>query len=383
MAGATWSEAWREAGSWAFRVLEQHLGSDWPSVVAAKSPTGGAPQLASAIGHAGAYAQVLELALRLDCLRGADGSGKLRRALRSDPRPSQLVHCEIQLEVASLSLRSGITPQLEPASPRGRPADVAITVGDQRLVVETRAILASDAWREENDWTDRLFERIHFIETKHGVQCEGEIAMLLDEVGTEALLSAIETRARLVAAGMEPPPLRTPGVAMKIVPQSQPSVAGLRGPEMRGDSWARIAPRIRQKAEAAVDSGANWLRLDARDGLWQFTDWATRPLAEKLHVFESGVRDLLEGLEGIIVSCGPMLAQGTFGDDDVVLGAGLVALRRCLPFVRVRETLIIAADSAASQSVASWINFYSDEPSWLDWALDRAGLPSTREILAR
>jgi hypothetical protein len=293
------------------------------------------------------------------------------------------VHCEIQLEVAGLALRSGITPQLEPLPLGGRPADVALTIGDLRLVIETRAILASDDWREENDWTDELFERIHGIETTHGVRCEGEISTLLDERGTDALISAIETRARLVAARMKPPPLRTPRVDVSIVPQSQTPARGLRGPEMRGDSWARIAPRIRQKVEAAVESGANWLRLDARDGLWQFTEWSTRPLAEKLKVFEATVRDLLPGLDGIIVSCGPLLAQGTFEDEDVVLGSGLVALRRCLPFVRVRETLIIAADAGATQAARSWRSLYSDEPSWLDWALGRAGLPSIEDILAR
>jgi hypothetical protein len=99
MASAAWSDAWRETGSWAFDVLEKHLGSDWPAAVASKSPTGGAAQLAWAVGHVTAYAQVLELALRLELLQGVDGYAKLRRALRNDPRPSQLVHYEMQLEV--------------------------------------------------------------------------------------------------------------------------------------------------------------------------------------------------------------------------------------------------------------------------------------------
>lgn len=382
MGNATWSQAWRETGAWAFDVLESHLGSDWPAVVAEKNPTGGAPQLAWAVGHVVAYAQVLELALRLELLRGVDGFAKVRRALRTDPRPAQLAHCEMQLEVAGLALRSGVTPQLEPAPRRGRPADVGITLDEQRLVVETRAILASDDWREENDWTDQLFERIHHIETEHRVRCEGEISIVLGERDTEGLLSAIATRARLVSAHLEPPPMRIRGVAINIVPESQTPASGLRGPEMRGDSWARIAPRIRQKVEAAAGSGANWLRLDAREGLWQFTEWSTRPLAEKLSAFDAAVRDLLEGLDGIVVSCGPVLAQGTFEDEDVVLGPGLVALRRCLPFTRVRETLIIAAEPAATDAAWLWVRFYSEEPLWLDWALRRTGLPSIEQILA-
>ena len=249
-------------------------------------------------------------------------------------------------------------------------------------MIETRAVMQSDAWRDESAWTDRLFERIHRIESSHGVRCEGEISVALDDQQTEALLSAIETSARLVAVGMAPPPLRMPGVALEVVRQSQTASEGLRGPEMRGDSWARIAPRVREKVEAAVESSANWLRLDAREGLWQFTEWATRPLAEKLRVFHAAFRSLLGGLEGMIVSCGPMLAQGSFEDEDVVLEPGLVALRRCLPFVRVRETLIIAADAGRVPATPTWVDFYAGEPSWFDWALEHEGLPSTEQILA-
>lgn len=104
--------------------------------------------------------------------------------------------------------------------------------------------------------------------------------------------------------------MRTPGATIQIVPQSQELGGGLRGPEMRGDSWARIAPRIHQKVEAAVESGASWLRLDARDGLWQFTEWSTRPLAEKLQLLDAAVRGLLGGLSGIIVSCRPAACSG-------------------------------------------------------------------------
>ncbi len=219
----------------------------------------------------------------------------------------------------------------------------------------------SEVWRQTGSWALDVLEA---------------------ELGGEWPLSAIETRARLVAVRMDPPPLRQPGVAIDIVPQARLPERGLRGPEMRGDSWARIAPRIRQKVEAAVESGADWLRLDAREGLWQFTEWATRPLAEKVQAFEVAVRGLLGGLDGIVVSCGPLLAQGAFDDEDVVLGPKLVALRCRLPFVRVRETLIIAADGGAPQAAASWVQFYSDESSWLDWALRRTGLPPTSEILA-
>jgi len=376
------AESWVRAGLWALDVLRTRLGDDWPAEVARKNPSGGAPQLAWASGHVVAYAEVLELALRLELLGDVAGIAKVRRVLRTDPRPAQLLHSEMQLEVAGLALSSGMTPELEPASSQ-RPADVAFAIDDQRLVVETRAMLTSDDWRGENDWNDGVFERIRQIEMAHGIRCEGEISVFLDEHQIERLLREIETRARLVAMGMDPPELREPGVGIEIVPQAQAPAAGLRGPELHGDSWARIAPRIWEKAQAAVDSGANWLRVDARDGLWQFTEWSTRPLADKLQAFATAVRGLLGGLHGIVVSCGPVLRQGTFSDESVELGPGLAAMRRCLPFIRVRETLVIASDPLTAPAAECWVRLYDEEPSWLDWALGEVGLPSTAEILSQ
>jgi hypothetical protein len=71
-----------------------------------------------------------------------------------------------------------------------------------------------------------------------------------------------------------------------------------------------------------------------------------RALWLKLRAFVDAVYDLLGGLDELVVSCGPLLRQGTFKDEDADLAAGLVALRRCLPFTRVRETLIMAALTA-------------------------------------
>ena len=152
---------------------------------------------------------------------------------------------------------------------------------------------------------------------------------------------------------------------------------------MGGNSWARLEAGIRDKVQVAIESGAAWLRLDDRDGLWQFTGWSTKSLPEKLLMLDGPVRPLLGKLDGIVLSCGALLGQGAFEDEDVKLAPNLVALRRCLPFMRVRETLILANNADALTATAAWNAYYAGEPSWLEWALDHVGLPSTAAILAR
>ena len=100
-------------------------------------------------------------------------------------------------------------------------------------------------------------------------------------------------------------------------------------------------------------------------------------------MLDGPVRPLLGKLDGIVLSCGALLRQGAFEDEDVRLAPDLVALRRCLPFMRVRETLILANNADALTATAVWNAYYASEPSWLDWALDHLSLPSTAAILAR
>jgi hypothetical protein len=373
------SRAWRDTGLWALRSLEVHLGHDWPVTLARKAPGGRPSELAVAAGHVTAYANVLELALRLELLKETSGFGKARRAIVTDPRPSQLAHSRIQLELASLALKGGSPPELEPNPISRRPADVAFGNARRQLVVETRAVLTSDAWRDNGQWTDELFERIHAVERTHGVHCEGEIRKKLSDTDSDELLRAVEDRARLIAMGASAPPLRMPGIALNVV-ASENSSGTLRGPSTGGDSWARVGPRIAEKAEQALGSGANWLRIDILDGLWQFTPWAALPLAEKLEGVAAHVRASLGRLEGVILSSGALFAQGVFADDDVSLADGLVGLRRRLTPSRVRETLIIPSEPGAAAD--PWRQMYAEEPRWLAWALDRLALPTPDAIFA-
>jgi hypothetical protein len=376
-----WSEAWRQTGDWALDVLEGQLGPDWPELVRNKNPTGGAPMLAWAAGHVSAYVSLVELALRLDLLKGCPGFAKARTAIRSDPRPGQLVASEMQLEVAGLALRIGCNPTLEPSHEGCRPADIAFETKTGEYIVEARAVLTSAAWEGGSEWTDALFEDIRQVESRYAVRCEGEVSRVLNDDARKLLLEAIETRAQLVAAGLEAPRIVDVGASLQIYQRDRRPAGGLRGPELHGDSWSRIAGRIREKVDTATESGANWLRLDARNGLWQFSDWATRPLMAKAELLETVVRDALGTFHGIIASCGSVLRQGDFSDESVTAWPGVVAVRRTLPFVRVRETVVVAASPAMIDESEFWREIYANEATWLDWALAKRNLPTVGDIL--
>jgi hypothetical protein len=376
--------AWTHAATWTVDTLESRLGDDWPALVMAKSPDRSAGDLAFFAGHTIAYAHILEFALRLVLLDGIRGHAKVRRAIATDPRPDQLSHVTMQLELAGLALQRGYAPELEPRSLKSDPpADIAFHDDDgERIVVETRAILMAKPWREETRGTDELFERIGAIGRRHRVRCQGHIARLPEDAAeADALLALIDDHARLVALGANAPPLRFAGGALQIVRVDHRPAQGLTGPTMHANSWERIAQRISEKAKAARASGATWLSLEAHDGLWQFTDWGHRPLATKLRDITAVARPLLGGLHGLVISSGSAQRQGEFVDEDVSLPDGAHALRRLITPLRVRETLIVPADDTTGSTTATaWRHLYAAEPAWLAWALDQLDLPSPDEI---
>ncbi|MCW2985508.1 MAG: hypothetical protein JWR63_3078 [Conexibacter sp.] len=373
-------DGWIPTGHWALDTLETMLGSEWPSVVQAKAPDGGAPALAYASTHTVAYAELLELAVRLTLVDGLRGHAKLRAALASDPRPDVLAHSRIQLEVATLALRAGQDPELEPSIGNRRPADVSFDLVADRVVVETRVVLTSDPWRHASRQTDEVFERISGLERSLEVRVEGDMSRHLDASEVDELERRIEQHAALVAIGAAAPPIRLGGAHLRVVHREHTPVNGLTGPQMTGESWARVGSRIRQKAEVAQESGANWLRLDALNGLWQFTHWAGTALPAKLAALTAIARPALGALDGLVISSGLLLNQGDLQDEDSFVPEGGAILRRRVAPLRVRETLVIPSVALPLKTGEFWRTAYAEEPSWLAWALERLALPSPREI---
>jgi hypothetical protein len=378
MSGASWSPAWRQAGTFALTVLEEELGRGWPSLAWEKHDRQDLPpELAWSSAHAIAYAQLLELGLRLRLLEHHHGMAKVTRVLRSDPRPEQLTHIRLQLELAALAIRANADVTLEEiVTGASTPADVVIDLDGQALAFETFAVLRDKQSQDTQRYTDEVFDRLMAIKLHHGVDISGQFGHL-DRPTTEAMLQTADTYARLVAAGGVAPPIHGAEFELEI---SKGGPAHLRGPASGGDLWSRLARRLEQKSEQAETAGANWLRVDVRDGLWQFTPWAQMDLADKAQKLGDAIRARLTHqthLGGVVLSSGAVFAQGRFANEEIKVD-GVLALRRLLPQLRVRETIIVPLRRSPAANLLAAL--YGEEPGWLDWALADLDLPSTAEI---
>lgn len=83
-----------------------------------------------------------------------------------------------------------------------------------------------------------------------------------------------------------------------------------------------------------------------------------------------------------MLSSGALLAQGEFRGESARTPDECYALRRVLPAVRVRETMIIPLTPCGREQARTWRDLYNSEESWLDWALKQAGLPPRDQIFS-
>jgi hypothetical protein len=339
--------------------------------------------------HTVAYAEFIELALRLELLCRYEGFARLRDALKRDPREEQIPHLRLQLEVGALAAAAGFGVRFErPIADSTKTSDITIDVNtDESLLVEARVILQDDRAVAINRFTDQAFPGIQNICSQYEVECSGELSEVLDDSKLAELLDNIATHARLVKVGGVTPPLLLHGAALQVSQQGTASDKGLRGPALIGDLWPRIADRLDQKARQTEGAQNVWLRICALQGLWLFTQWASLPLADKVATMRQNILSRLSDhphVAGVVISSASAWPQGTIAPDEYEDELGGHALRCAIPPMMARETLIVPlhTNSDTRSYARVWRDLYASEPDWLDYALSKFELPAVAEIFA-
>jgi hypothetical protein len=372
------SPARRTATSWALDELEQCMGPDWLGrYFDACGHVPAEVNLGSA--HRSALGNLLDFALRLAVLDRVPGAGKIQRDMRRDLRDERRRHCALQLEVGALGACAGYTPAFEdPFEAGAPPSDVVLRGGGITLRVETFAILRDQRAQEVDAFWHRVTRAIMNLEMRHGTPIAGTIGDPLDEEGSAELLRALTEAAEHALHEGHARQVSMHGTDLLVQPPGGTDHC-LESSIYESDCWPRITSKLRGKAEQAKASGCNWIRLDLLDGTWGFTPWARASLRGKIDEMERQLQPALApypGISGVVLSNGPSVAQGEFIGESAHTPQGSYALRRVLPAVRVRETMIVALSEKARAQARAWVDIYGPEEHWLDWALQCQGLPA-------
>lgn len=314
-------DAWKETGRWALEILRAQLGEQWLGRTLEKYEKVGAESalptfFVLAPAHTIAFAQLLELTLRLDLLGDRPGMGRIRKDLLKDPREEQLMHLRLQLEVGALSLMANHDVHFErPSRRKSWPADVIVEIGEDAVAIETAVILLDEPTREHENATDRLFELLRHVEIRHDVQIAGDFDRKLEDSEIGRLVREVEIKAlevRLDGVTRSVDSLRASLTLTRAGTLPRP---GRSDPIRSSLLWQRTERILRRKAEQCIQAASVWLRVDAQDGLWQFTQWASMKLPQKLAALIGPVRRALEPyphIKGLVLTSGATRAQGGF-----------------------------------------------------------------------
>jgi hypothetical protein len=371
----------REVALWALDTFEAICGPRWLQRAIDRD---GQPAGFIALGpfHAGAFVELLEWAASLQLLADIGGMGRLRNAVRSDPRLALLLHASTQLELVRLAIHVGGTARLEPTLPgSSRPVDVELSTHGVPIPVEVRQLFTDRHWRQSVDFNDRFAWRVQQLEHRHQVVCAIDITTGFPETDPDTFLSRIEEAARIVASDGRRQEVALQGARASV---SLNGAKSIRGPMRAGDYRRRLAHALQEKSAQHERTAGVWLRVDDRSGLWQFTGWAQQPLSEKLEHVRTIVRGELAtspSVAGVVLSSGALLAQGQFSNQTHKGPSGSVALRRLIAPSRVRETLVVPLTDSAANTVPVWHELYDAEPAWLASALSTLGQDSAARLL--
>jgi hypothetical protein len=369
----------------AIGIIRSVLGEGWlKEADAAEIPS----EVALAFSHTIAFAQLLELALRLQEFGDVPGAAVLRRNLKTDRRSNSWRHVQLQLELAALAGAAGAGIAFECGPKDGWPADVVATLDDAPVPFEAFSVFTSQEWREADRASDEIVNRVLAPQIRHNlsivtdfhgsVLAPGELEDWLQRVEAAAEEVAKDSQSRTVAAGV---------VSAAIASADNGPPSRFSGPPIVFNGWERMLGKLEQKSrQASTSPDGVWLRVDVLDGIWQFSEWGRYELGQKLIVMEEHLRHgfgQTAGLAGFIVSTGAALAQGRFADEAVQSEHGSVALRRNIAPIRVRETLIVPMTDQAVSTAEFLATAYITEPSSLDRSLQLAGLGIVDEIFPR
>ena len=285
-------------------------------------------------------------------------------------------------------MKAGWQSQFEPKLRNSKKADVRLMRESNQILVETVSMRISVREQEAQTFFHTLGMKILLLETHYAVHISGSLGNPLSPEESDRWSQEIEAAAQSVARnGIIRLVSNHAGGRLEIA--REPTTAGtvhLEGAPVMEDGWGRLVARLNDKASQAKDAGPVWVRLEEFSGLWHFTPLQGMTLQEKLDVLLPALQKELASfpdLAGVIVAPA-ILWSGNTAPEELsarIERKGGIAVRSPLPGYRVREGVIVTQAGQAQQEARIFADWYEQEATWLDWALEQLGHPPFHSLV--
>lgn len=323
------------------------------------------------------YINLLYLAACCRLLQRQRGFGRVLRQLRTNLDYHSWVASREQLELGAHAVRHGCQLEFEPALASGKRGDLYVRQPAGDFMVEMVYRGTSDLFRESNRFYEQIRDMLLGIERQEGVWFCGTMGPIaaaeeIDE-WLPRLLAAVSSAKHRGSARIAGP---VGGELVVNAGQRSTQAKGIAGPDILEDGWTKLSNRLIEKAQQSHGTMGVWVWICDGGGLWQFTPWAQLSMSSKLEQLAPLVRDVLVGFPhvlGAVVTSGEHWPVSSHSTAEERTEDG-VAIRSSLSFGRVRETLVIHSNRAASlataQQLALW---YLTESSFTNWLFETSG----------
>lgn len=314
---------------------------------------------------------------------GAEGIGRLRRTMCSNPARNELRHAVAQARLAAQALLAGARVTLEPAKPEGGPGDLRAVRGESDVFLEYRAIKPDTTSVEHIDRMEQASMFLLMIGGEHKVTWSGDLPLEPDDTWYQRIREASEQCARTAT----PIEVAVAGAVLRCTPgdanPADDDSGVVRWPRFDQDQHDRLMRALNQKAEKTRSAGAAWIWLEDCGALWPRTPFAASALSVKIDTLVDVLRDFFtehRHVLGVVVTSGqPEPAAPDEASVRTSRGAGFV---RLLPSGQRRESVVVQRPLAVPGQFALVCQLCDNEPRWLDEALARLGAGSLKTVMA-
>ncbi len=384
------TEAGRSVAKQAVQALRRFVGADWLERSLARGSVLFRMDLFLGNAIPSVYLHLIDIYAHIELLKSAPGMSRLRKGLQDNPQDINWRHALLQLEVAGLAIRDGWQVEFEPRHRTKGAADLLITSGARRMLVEM-VVMGTDM---KHRLAGEAFEALTQVGMPQDVSLSGDAGdIAFDDADlqrsshrwTTDWLARLRDAIPLVTAdGLSRLVIGPTGGRILVSKGYGLPGSTLRGPGGGGDILPRIQARISDKARAVGEFDGVWIRLDDVGALWYLTAWSRMSLMNKLTSIEPWLTALLQpypNLAGVIMSNAWSWQASGIVDETVRSADGSVAMRRALRLQHYRETLIKVRQGRFAPDLVLLAEWYGRESSWISWALDQLNLPSLDELI--
>ena len=332
--------------------------------------------------HAAALPQFLAFVMRLESAVKEPTFAAVLRVLKRGVTSSDWRHVLLQLEVhrALRSRETTITFEPEISGSRHK-ADLMITPTEgSSFLVETTSLARADVDQEWEEYEHNVWQAVTTLELRHNVRITVELIDHRNEAETGAWLAAIEAAAFSSEHAIQrvESPMGRAEISRAGSPTPKRTFVGAVATR---DGWRRLRRALQAKARQNEGLLPVWLRVDALDGFFQFTEFATLEWTDRVDRVAASLReDLADAshLAGVVLSSGPAVALGatdSTAENQTTRSATGCGLRRLIYAHTVRETVIVPLHKDAPDQRERWTAAYVAEPGWLPQDLPGWELP--------